>query len=511
MEARGSPKSPKAEVAAAYQLLDRGDLAEAESAARRAIAVSEARDPSAWTVLGVVLRGQSRFDEAEAAYRRALAVAPRHLAAHHDLGALLSHLERAEESLAELDRAAALGLRAPELHINRGRALTQLYRHDEAERAYAQAVALEPRNSMAQANLAQLRYMRGDPAFARDIDAAARAHPGDVALQRSHGEILKRSGDLLGAESVLRSLLKSAGGIPEVRSDLATVLLETGRLKEAEIEASEAAIGRPQNSTIITNLVSVELARGMPEAALPFIALQRQREPLEQRWIAYEALAARLLQDPLYRRLYDYKRFVRVYELEAPAGWNSMTELNAALVDALRARHRFAGPPLDQSLRNGSQTARSLLTEANAAIRGLLEAFTAPIEDYRAALGTAIDHPLSARNRGEISLRGCWSVELRRNGFHVNHIHPQGWLSSAYYVSVPGEVDDQNAKSGWIKFGEPRFPVPGIQPEHFVQPRAGRLVLFPSYMWHGTTPIHGDDPRLTVAFDATPPSPPRST
>jgi hypothetical protein len=26
-------------------------------------------------------------------------------------------------------------------------------------------------------------------------------------------------------------------------------------------------------------------------------------------------------------------------------------------------------------------------------------------------------------------------------------------------------------------------------------------VLFPSYLWHGTTPITGDQPRMTVAFD----------
>jgi len=113
---------------------------------------------------------------------------------------------------------------------------------------------------------------------------------------------------------------------------------------------------------------------------------------------------------------------------------------------------------------------------------------------------------LTARNRGKLSLQGCWSVELRRNGFHVNHIHPEGWLSSAYYVSVPREINHAGMRSGWIKFGEPRMPVPGIEAEHFVQPRAGRLVLFPSYMWHGTNEILSDDPRLSVAFDAVPES-----
>jgi hypothetical protein len=58
--------------------------------------------------------------------------------------------------------------------------------------------------------------------------------------------------------------------------------------------------------------------------------------------------------------------------------------------------------------------------------------------------------------------------------------------------------------SGWLKFGEPRYPVPNAGAEGVVQPRAGRLVLFPSYMWHGTNPIHGSEPRTSVAFDAVP-------
>jgi hypothetical protein len=34
-----------------------------------------------------------------------------------------------------------------------------------------------------------------------------------------------------------------------------------------------------------------------------------------------------------------------------------------------------------------------------------------------------------------------------------------------------------------------------------LEPRPGRLVLFPSYLWHGTTAIHEAEPRLTIAFD----------
>ena len=39
-----------------------------------------------------------------------------------------------------------------------------------------------------------------------------------------------------------------------------------------------------------------------------------------------------------------------------------------------------------------------------------------------------------------------------------------------------------------------------------VQPWVGRLVLFPSYTWHGTVPFHAPQNRTTIAFDAIPAS-----
>jgi hypothetical protein len=67
---------------------------------------------------------------------------------------------------------------------------------------------------------------------------------------------------------------------------------------------------------------------------------------------------------------------------------------------------------------------------------------------------------------------------------------------------VPDTVKDESAKEGWIKFGEPNFDI-GLTPRRTIQPVPGRLVLFPSYMWHGTIPFHGEA-RTTIAFDAVP-------
>jgi hypothetical protein len=60
------------------------------------------------------------------------------------------------------------------------------------------------------------------------------------------------------------------------------------------------------------------------------------------------------------------------------------------------------------------------------------------------------------------------------------------------------------AFNGWIKFGEPSLELPLKNPiRRAVQPMPGRLVLFPSYMWHGTIPRQASSPRTTIAFDVT--------
>jgi Flp pilus assembly protein TadD len=484
----------------ANTLHELGRLVEAEVECRNHLA-RFAQDPQAWCTLGIVLGDQDRVVEAETAYRQALKITPNFALAHHNLGSLLARLERAEESLAALEQAQALGVNGFEMVFNRGRALLQLYRIEDAERAFSEAVALQPRHILAQLNLAQVRHIQGDPNFARDLANASAMHRDDVDLQLLFATVARRVGKLQDAETLLHDLLTRTDSAA-AHTAMAALLLDAQRLAEAEDHAVRAATLAPQDQAVIETLVSILLARGKPDQALQFVRAQRDRHPTGQNWIAYEATAARLLGDPLYKQLFDYDRFVRTFEIAPPSGFDA--DFNAQLARALGARHRFANHPLDQSLRNGSQTARSLLTDTEPVIQAALHAFAKPINDYVASIGSDPSHPLTSRNQGAAKITGAWSVQLRRDGFHVNHMHPQGWISSAYYVSVPNEVQDKTLKSGWIKFGEPRFPTPGAVAEHFVQPQNGRLVLFPSYMWHGTNPIHGNEARTTIAFDALP-------
>lgn len=463
-----------------------------------------AEDAEAWSVLGTSWRLLGRWEDAEHAFHEALAISPDYAVARHNLGALLVHLSRSEDALAQLDTAAAAGIRGPEIDVNRATALMELYRFDDAEQVLADTIKATPQAAGAQTLLARLRFMRGAADFADEYAAAMTKLPGDVGLRLGYSRVLRGAGLFDRAQATLEAALEAEMKDTRLLAELAAIHQDAGHFDKALQCARSAARAGSNDAGVDDILIDALTSLGRADEARPLVAAARSRNPENQWYVAMEATVARLLGDARYEELYDYEKFVRIFALSPPPGWSSIQEFHKDLIPVLEKRHQYQAEPLDQSLRHGTQTPRGLLGDPDPIIQAFLGTLEEPIAQYRKDLGFDPDHPLKSRNTGTSALTGCWSVRLGRGGYHVNHVHSEGWISSAYYVEVPSEVSDESAKSGWIKFGEPRFPVPGAIPEKFVQPCVGRLVLFPSYMWHGTTPISGDEPRMTIAFDVVP-------
>jgi uncharacterized protein (TIGR02466 family) len=245
------------------------------------------------------------------------------------------------------------------------------------------------------------------------------------------------------------------------------------------------------------------MALGQGAEALAIARRGLAAAPLSQGLLACAETAGRLVGDTQAAALCDYDAMVGEYMIERPDGWPALAAYLADLAAALQAVHTYQRHHSDQSLHGGSQTTYLLTGSADPAIQAFFRAVDAPIRRHMAALGQGPD-PLRRRNSAAYRIHGAWSVRLKPGGYHRDHFHSEGWLSSAFYVETPTQALDRDHQ-GWLRLGHPPFPTePPLAPKRYVRPAPGKLVLFPSYMWHGTEPFTTDEARMTIAFDAVP-------
>jgi len=410
---------------------------------------------------------------------------------------------RSEEALAALN-----ALEGQEHAYLRGQILFQLSRHDEAVQSYIDALKIQNLAPAALKNLLQILWMRGDWARAENIIEEV-LQVADIATFIAAARAYILADDLTGAGTILEEGLKKFGKAPYLLSERARLKLMREDYESGYQDAFEALGVRPGDLKIMEDFADCALAAGHHNDAMIAAHSALKIVPNNQYWIAIKYTAGRAMgQNHGYYANYD--AFVRPYVIEPPEGYGNLKDYNQTLKKTLSELHEFTKHPLDQSLRQGVQTTLDLRLVDHPVLIAHFKALEKPIRAYMRAIGNADPkHPLLRRNTDEYRLTGSWSVRLGKGGFHVNHVHPEGWISSAYYVEVPDEVNDEESKPGWIHFGQPPYPVKDMNGdllgyEKIVKPVAGTLVLFPSYLWHGTNPLQGDEMRMTLPIDVVP-------
>lgn len=497
-----SPAMPAAQFGLAQALVNLKRGPEAEVAAHAFLA--RTRGPEGLHILGAALGLQDRHDEALAMMEEALALKPDYPPALHDRAIALHRLNRGAEALAAMDELLARGLQTAELFSSTGTILTGLGRIDDAIERFAEGVRVYPCNAGLHADLARLRWMRGENAetFAAPMTRAIADNPDDIAMRLSYAELLNRAGRRDDAESAVRAGLDRAPGHAKLWAMLGYLQDEDGAVDDAAVSLDRAMSIAPDQET--RKLFAHALMRsGDADRALEHIRAGLESAPHDQIWLCNLATAQRMRGDPEFERLYQFDRFVQVFDIEPPAPFASVDAFNDALAARLDALHVLNQHPLNQTLREGTQTPKELTKLNDPIIDAFLTCAREAGRKFAASLPHDPAHPFAGRGTGDVKFSGSWSVRLKPGGHHVNHVHHMGWISSAYYVRLPTRRAEDDPHAGWLKFGEPRIPIPACTPLKWVEPKVGRLVLFPSYMWHGTEPFTRDD-RLTIAFDMVP-------
>jgi tetratricopeptide (TPR) repeat protein len=455
--------------------------------------------------LGAVLADAGKPQEAEVLLRRGLEEAgdPRLKAQFHlHLGMVLRRQRKDEEALLACDSAQKLDPAVPGLALHRAEALQNLRRHDEALAALKDHLARNPGDPQAHHSYNDLlqRLGRKDE-FLKSYDQA----PQSRSLLLGKAFFLTQEKREAEAHAIYSTMLARDPGDTIAGMGVANALSMMNRHDEAGA-AYDALLARHGGSMdLYRRAAEPALLRGDPAKAAWLCEQALKLSPREGSCLALLSIASRMLEDGRDEALNGYDTLVRSFDLEPPEGFSDMASFNAELDRALDRLHHGTGEYLGQSLRGGTQTPDNLFGAGLPLIERLKLRIDQAVERYIAELEEDAAHPFLSRRAHNFRYAGSWSSRLRDCGFHVNHLHPMGWISSCYYVAVPDAAKDESARQGWIKFGEPSFDIALKNPvRRVIQPVPGRLVLFPSYMWHGTIPFHDRADRTTIAFDVVP-------
>ncbi|MFN4115046.1 MAG: tetratricopeptide repeat protein [Inhella sp.] len=476
----------------------------AREAFRKAVEL-QAQYPQAWQALAETWRAEGDLEAAEDVLRQGLRHSPDALALMAALGQVLRLAGRADEALPWFTQATTQPDPPPAWLDAMAGALLDSGRVGEALNLIQSLTDRHPGFAPAQVTRARMLWEHPRAAVEplAQLETLCRQQVDAQELQLA---LLGLLIDARRLEAALAQVerLRAREDSPLMVALQADVLQRMGRVEEAGPLYARAHSALSGDADFLNAHARHLLSRAEPEAAARCAEQAIALDAHDQEAWACLSTAWRLLGDEREQWLCDYERLIAFVEIEPPPGFGSLQEYLGMLARRLHGLHQAQAEPMQLSLRGGSQTAGRLFGRADALLDATQRALQRQVDAWLAALPSDNAHPFLSRRRAGVRFSGSWSVRLRRQGCHVNHIHRQGWLSSAFYVELPPSVLGDGL-DGCIGFGEPPKDLGlDLAPRRLIKPKPGHLALFPSYMWHGTRPFDDDAVRLTIAFDMLP-------
>ncbi|MGO4221602.1 putative 2OG-Fe(II) oxygenase [Lysobacter sp. TAF61] len=399
----------------------------------------------AWNNLAAAHGRLQDYPAAIAAARNALRLEPGAASAHQALAALLSNL---------FDRTAL----------------------EEGLRCAQRALQLQPGFAEAHRNAAIVLRKLGEPARAEaHARQALQLAPRDVDTVDTLGEQLLLNGDTTAAVATYAQALAAGVSSPVLQRQHGIALLQDGQPESASQALLKVLQEQPDDQRAIAHLGVAMAAQGRAEAAGQWLGLHRH---------------------------------VHAIELLPPEAYIDHTAFHAALAADIRRHSQQRWEPAGLAARN-AYLSGDLLADRTTAITGfeqrLRSAIDAFLQRCRAQAATAgADADVFLRNVPNQYRLHVWATQAAERGYIDTHIHEDSWLSGAYYVELPPAIRaDDAGHAGWIEFGRPFASLPQWPEAELRQvcPRAGTLLLFPSYMFHRTLPYTGSGERISISFD----------
>lgn len=459
--------------------------------------------------LQAVIANQSEdYTIAIVAWQKVLELQPESVASRHNLGVALRLNGQSIEALEQYLILEKKGLSDYQLMHNIGNAYSDLAQLDEAIEYFKQAIELNIGYVDSHKNLNNLLWELGkEELYSISYKKAMLAEPQNIELHFSYARSLLLTSHYQQALIFLNELDERFRQCAEYYDLSGLALIRLGHKKEALVVQQQAVSYEPVNAEYLNNYARNLIETGDTSTAIIQLEKVLALDPDDQLAIAYLAICWRLTHDPRESEINNYDELVKEYQLGSIGKFKDIQSFCRELKIYLDTLHTAKKQPLEQTLMHGTQTKGNLFDNKNELIQLLVGEITSCIENYNEQVSKISNINPDLKALDNFYFSGSFSIILEEQGFHVSHVHPMGRLSLCFYVDVPEIVEKDIGKQGWLHLGEPTLELePKLEAERFLKPTVGKLLIFPSFMWHGTRAFETAESRTTVVCDIMPSS-----
>ncbi len=420
------------------------------------------------------------------------------------LGEVLRLMGRIDQAIACHERCFNAGCADAEAFLLAGNAYYDDGQIGKAINHYEKAVVVKRHYVDAHDTLNKALWEHGEHTnFMKSLDVAIQNLPSLLILRLRQVYFRILSGKLEEAKTQLENCLSMFGPSARICAELATINKQLDTDFDPIPLYKQAYALDAKDSNMLKSYGRALIGKEQYREAANILTECKAIDENDQECLAFLAACHTHLNPAEAKRVNDYEELVQVFDVSLPSGYETQAAFTDALLRVLQPHHQSDAAPIDQTLVRGTQTHGMLFNKGDAEIKALENQLRACIQQYIQHLEKTGPDEFKNRITDGFDFSGAWSVQLSEGGYHNDHVHTSGWISSVYYVEVPDELDD-DIHEGWLKFGDTYFDPQNEGPQRFVKPVPGRLVLFPSYMLHGTVPIKEGKRRTTIAFDVVP-------
>ena len=500
-----APKTPELHYNLALALFANSNIIEARVALERALNIRPDY-VKALVLLGRCLAATEQFDDAQQVFTKAITIEPNNYLPHYRLGRL--HVYKGNSAKATESLGASLDINQQLMPAQEALVLNSIYsgEHQTTADLIEASLRIAPNNEsiLAIATDWAIENKQDNPYHYYDKGWQNRP---TANLFKDFINSLILSSDSSRAEILMADYEASIG------KDLAW---ESAKLKILETQGHYEEMislikSSPRRSKHQMYNCLAHFALGHYGTSYDCAQKLHHSQPSNQYYLALLTTALRCLGDKRYDQLADYNKLILQANLDTQFE-NSprFRDFKTDLIAHLNQLHVTRRAPLQQSVRGGTQTPGNLFAQSKSplihSLKHSIADVSQPFFSRLKSAGLNESHPIITAFPDTPYFHASWSIRTAEGGFHKSHIHSKGWYSSACYIDVPEVINDES-DAGYLVLGKPPFKTKDeLEPDYSIKPKAGSLILFPSYVWHATQPYQGKGNRLVVAFDVGAPN-----